>query len=74
MVLNTYDQTISCNNNGQPSGSQLTASVKAGDSITAYWSQWTHKEGPVTVYMASCGGSCASANSNSLKWFKIAET
>lgn len=26
------------------------------------------------VYMASCGGSCTSANSASLKWFKIAET
>ncbi|ESK89694.1 glycoside hydrolase family 61 protein [Moniliophthora roreri MCA 2997] len=73
-ILSPTASTISCNNNGQPSGSQLTATVKAGDSITAFWSQWTHKEGPVTVYMASCGGSCASANSNSLKWFKIAET
>lgn len=26
------------------------------------------------VYMASCGGSCSSANSASLSWFKIAET
>lgn len=26
------------------------------------------------VYMANCGGSCSSANSNSLNWFKIAET
>lgn len=37
-------------------------------------SQWTHREGPVMVYMASCGGACASANSASLKWFKIAQT
>jgi lytic cellulose monooxygenase (C1-hydroxylating) len=25
------------------------------------------------VYMASCGGSCSSANSASLNWFKISE-
>jgi hypothetical protein len=26
------------------------------------------------VYMAKCSGACTSANSNSLSWFKIAET
>ncbi|KAF6755390.1 glycoside hydrolase [Ephemerocybe angulata] len=26
------------------------------------------------VYLAKCPGSCSSANSNSLEWFKIAET
>ena len=26
------------------------------------------------VYMAKCPGTCTSANSNSLDWFKIAET
>lgn len=36
--------------------------------------QWTHAQGPVTVYMANCNGPCSSVSSNSLKWFKIAET
>lgn len=30
-------QTFSCNNNGQASAKQLSASVPAGTSITAYW-------------------------------------
>ncbi|TFK27937.1 hypothetical protein FA15DRAFT_701531 [Coprinopsis marcescibilis] len=72
-ILNAMDGTMSCNNNGQPSGGQLSATVKAGDKITARWGQWTHVEGPVMVYMARCPGSCSSANSNSLSWFKIDE-
>ncbi|TFK36720.1 cellulose-growth-specific protein [Crucibulum laeve] len=70
----TYFSKISCNNNGQASAGQLSATVAAGTAITAKWSQWTHAEGPVTVYMAKCSGSCSSNSSNSLKWFKIAET
>ncbi|KAG5637950.1 hypothetical protein H0H81_002478 [Sphagnurus paluster] len=37
-------------------------------------SQWTHAQGPVMVYMAKCAGTCTSNNSNSLQWFKIAQT
>ncbi|KAH9481140.1 Cellulose-growth-specific protein [Psilocybe cubensis] len=66
--------SLSCNNNGQASGSQLSATVPAGSTITAKYSQWTHAEGPVMVYMANCNGPCSSANSNSLKWFKIDQT
>ena len=66
-------QTIHCNDNGAASGGQLTANVTAGSEITAKWKQWTHREGPVMVYMADCGGDCTSANSASLKWFKIDE-
>jgi hypothetical protein len=65
---------MSCNNNGAAGPQQLSATVAAGTSITGVWSQWTHAEGPVTVYMAACGGSCTSATSSSLNWFKIAET
>jgi cellulase len=73
-ILSATDSTISCNNNGQASGAQLSASVTAGTTIVAKWSQWTHAQGPVMVYMAKCPGSCTSANSASLDWFKIAET
>ncbi|KAL0951995.1 hypothetical protein HGRIS_008649 [Hohenbuehelia grisea] len=68
-ILSPTDAKISCNNNGQASAKQLTTSVAAGTAITAHW-----RHGPVMVYMAKCSGSCTSSNSNSLKWFKIAET
>ncbi|KAH7094145.1 cellulose-growth-specific protein [Auriculariales sp. MPI-PUGE-AT-0066] len=73
-ILSATDSTMSCNNNGAASAKQLSATVAAGTSITGVWAQWTHKEGPVTVYMASCGGTCTSKTSSSLSWFKIAET
>uniref|UniRef100_A0A8H7Y2G1 AA9 family lytic polysaccharide monooxygenase n=1 Tax=Psilocybe cubensis TaxID=181762 RepID=A0A8H7Y2G1_PSICU len=73
-ILSTSSGSLSCNNNGQASGSQLSATVPAGSTITAKYSQWTHAEGPVMVYMANCNGPCSSANSNSLKWFKIDQT
>ncbi|KAF8972277.1 cellulose-growth-specific protein [Flammula alnicola] len=73
-ILSVSASIFSCNDNGQASAAQLSATVPAGTSITAKWSQWTHAQGPVTVYMAKCPGSCTSANSNTLKWFKIAET
>ncbi|KAH7928784.1 glycoside hydrolase family 61 protein [Leucogyrophana mollusca] len=64
--------SLSCNSNGASLGSgQLSATVAAGSSITAYWNTWPHSIGPVMVYMASCGGSCTSANTASLNWFKI---
>ncbi|KDR68577.1 hypothetical protein GALMADRAFT_146231 [Galerina marginata CBS 339.88] len=73
-ILSVSAATFSCNNNGQSSGAQLSATVAAGTSITAKWTQWTHAQGPVMVYMAKCTGACTAANSNTLKWFKIAQT
>ncbi|KAJ8701810.1 hypothetical protein PTI98_000563 [Pleurotus ostreatus] len=73
-ILSATASTISCNNNGQASAHQLTTSVPAGTQIVAHWSQWTHAQGPVMVYMAKCPGSCTAANSATLDWFKIAET
>ncbi|KAF8150179.1 cellulose-growth-specific protein [Crassisporium funariophilum] len=73
-ILSVSASTFSCNNNGQAASGQLTATVAAGTAITAKWSQWTHAQGPVMVYMAKCSGTCTSSNSNSLSWFKIAET
>ncbi|KAH7099341.1 cellulose-growth-specific protein [Auriculariales sp. MPI-PUGE-AT-0066] len=73
-ILSATDSTMSCNNNGAAGAKQLSATVAAGTAITGVWSQWTHKEGPVTVYMASCGGACTSQSSSSLSWFKISET
>jgi len=73
-ILTVSASTFACNDNGQAGAGQKSATVTAGSSITAKWSQWTHAQGPVMVYMAKCSGSCTSSNSNSLSWFKIAET
>ncbi|EJD51748.1 cellulose-growth-specific protein [Auricularia subglabra TFB-10046 SS5] len=73
-ILSVSASTFSCNNNGAAGPKQLSATVPAGSSITAKYTQWTHMEGPVTVYMAKCNGACTSNNSGSLSWFKIAET
>ncbi|KAF9484800.1 glycoside hydrolase family 61 protein [Pholiota conissans] len=73
-ILSVSASTFSCNDNGQASAGQLSATVPAGTTIVAKWPQWTHAQGPVMVYMANCNGPCTSANSNSLKWFKIAQT
>lgn len=58
-----------CNNAGQTS--QLHGEIAAGSDITATWAQWTHAEGPVTVYMAKCPGSCADFDGSGNVWFKI---
>ncbi|KDQ11420.1 glycoside hydrolase family 61 protein [Botryobasidium botryosum FD-172 SS1] len=73
-ILSPTGATIHCNNNGESGPSQQSITVAAGQEVTAYWSQWTHAEGPVTVYLAKCSGSsCTGFSSAGAKWFKIAE-
>jgi len=73
-ILNAVATTLGCNNNGASGSNQQDITIAAGTSITAFWSQWTHAEGPVTVYLAQCPGStCTGFDSNSAKWFKISE-
>ncbi|KAG8927997.1 hypothetical protein FRC03_011124 [Tulasnella sp. 419] len=73
-ILNPSDSTLHCNNGGESGPSQQSITINAGDTIYAYWPQWTHAEGPVTVYMAACPGtSCTGYSSASASWFKIAE-
>ncbi|KAG8938274.1 hypothetical protein FRC03_007442 [Tulasnella sp. 419] len=73
-ILNPSDAKLHCNNGGESGPSQLSITLNAGDTVTAYWPQWTHAEGPVTVYMAACpGSSCTGYGSASASWFKIAE-
>jgi len=70
-ILTPTGTNIRCNNQGQTS--QLSAPINAGDKITAVWTQWTHAEGPVTVYMAKCPGSCSGFDGSGAVWFKIDE-
>uniref|UniRef100_D8QB46 AA9 family lytic polysaccharide monooxygenase n=1 Tax=Schizophyllum commune (strain H4-8 / FGSC 9210) TaxID=578458 RepID=D8QB46_SCHCM len=71
--MDATDATIHCNDDGTAGAGQQTATIAAGSEITAKWDQWTHREGPVMVYLANCGGDCTSVNSADLKWFKIDE-
>ena len=72
-IAQAIPQTIHCNDDGTAGAGQQTATIAAGSEITAKWDQWTHREGPVMVYLANCGGDCTSVNSADLKWFKIDE-
>jgi len=60
---------IRCNNNGQTS--KFHGEIAAGSKITAFWKQWTHAEGPVTVYLSRCPSNDCSNYDGSGDWFKI---
>ncbi|KAL2060593.1 hypothetical protein VTL71DRAFT_9234 [Oculimacula yallundae] len=53
----------------------ISAPVKAGGKVDLHWNTWpaSHK-GPVINYMANCGGSCATVDKSTLKFFKISES
>jgi len=51
----------------------LAATVTAGQTVTAVWSQWTHSQGPVTVYLYKCAGAFSSCDGSGAGWFKIDE-
>lgn len=74
-ITDATDPQLACNDDGSAGALQLTANVKAGSAITAYWNQvWPHPYGPMLTYLAQCPGTtCTGVNSNTLKWFKIDE-
>lgn len=49
----------------------LSATIAAGDSITAFWAQWTHQQGPVMVWMYACNGAFTACDGKGPNWFKI---
>jgi cellulase len=64
---------MACNLNGAVAAK--SASVAAGSVIVANWNNpWPHNIGPMVVWMANCGGSCASFNPTGKVWFKIQQT
>ncbi|KAJ7780070.1 glycosyl hydrolase family 61-domain-containing protein [Mycena maculata] len=75
-ILSPTDPTIACNDDGTSGALQLTATVKAGTPIVAYWNQvWPHPYGPMLTYLAQCPGTtCTGVNANTLQWFKIDES
>jgi hypothetical protein len=73
-----YNPTTSCSAskircNGGTSAT-LNASAAPGDSVSAIWSQWTHSQGPIIVWMYKCPGSSFSGcDGSGANWFKIDE-
>ncbi|KAG9083150.1 hypothetical protein FRC07_013999, partial [Ceratobasidium sp. 392] len=73
-ILDPVDKTMHCNDDGTSGPSQQTLTIAPGQTITSYYTQWTHAEGPYTVYLAACPSTgCTGVNSASVKWFKIYE-
>lgn len=73
-ILNSEAATLACNNAGESltGAAQLTATVKAGSAITAYWNAWGHPTGPMLTYLAQCpGSSCSGVDSTTLKWVSV---
>lgn len=74
-VLDTSSDALGCNDKGQMGDGTATANINAGDDIKFTWNTWpTDHHGPVTCYMADCGGDCSKFSVNDAKWFKIDET
>ncbi|KAF9733935.1 glycoside hydrolase 61 [Paraphaeosphaeria minitans] len=69
---NAYQSAdINCHKNSAPGA--LTATVKAGGSLTFTWgpNAWPHPYGPVLGYVAACNGDCSKVVKTNLQWVKI---
>lgn len=64
---------MACHRGGEPAA--LSVDVSAGGVLTLEWDTWPESHhGPVLDYLAACPSSgCASADKESLSWFKISE-
>lgn len=67
-TMTVTDAKMRCNGGTTAS---LSASIKAGENITANYKQWTHQQGPVMVWMFKCSGEFASCDGSGKGWFKI---
>ncbi|KAK0632965.1 glycoside hydrolase family 61 protein [Immersiella caudata] len=67
-IFDVTDPKMRCNGG---SFAKLSAPVKAGDTITAVWKQYTHQQGPVMVWLFKCPGDFANCGGEGKGWFKI---
>jgi hypothetical protein len=67
-TLTITDKKVMCNGG---TSADLVAPVAAGGKIKAIWSQWTHSQGPVMVWMYKCAGDHKSCDGSGKKWFKV---
>lgn len=75
-VLDFTSGDMTCNVGAQDAQwrTNHTAPVDAGSDMSLTWVRWPddHK-GPVTVWMADCGGDCTDFDGTGSVWFKIDE-
>ncbi|KAF8070660.1 glycosyl hydrolase family 61-domain-containing protein [Lyophyllum atratum] len=65
------DPDLPCHHGGDD-GTGLVAAATAGSQVTFRWSYWPgDHQGPVSTYMASCNGDCATFSANNARWFKL---
>jgi len=69
-ITSAADPKLRCN--GGTSATQ-NATAAPGDKVTAIWSQWTHSQGPIMVWLYKCAGAFASCDGSGAGWFKIDE-
>ena len=67
-IMSVSSAAMRCNGG---SSAALSATVAAGQTVTAVWSQWTHAQGPVMVWMYKCSGALTSCDGSGVGWFKI---
>lgn len=68
-ILDVTSAAMTCNGG---TSAPASATVAAGQNVTAVWAQWTHQQGPVMVWLYKCSGSFGSGCVGSGKnWFKI---
>ncbi|KAH7384094.1 cel1 protein precursor [Phaeosphaeria sp. MPI-PUGE-AT-0046c] len=67
-TMSITDRKVLCNGG---TSADLVAKVAAGGKVTAKWSQWTHAQGPVMVWLYKCSGDHKSCDGSGKKWFKI---
>lgn len=67
-TMSINDKKVMCNGG---TSAELSAKIGAGSKIKALWSQWTHEQGPVMVWMYKCAGDFKSCDGSGKKWFKV---
>jgi hypothetical protein len=67
-TMTITDKKVMCNGG---TSADLSAKIAAGSKIKAIWSQWTHEQGPVMVWMYKCAGDFKSCDGSGKKWFKV---
>ncbi|KAK0712843.1 glycoside hydrolase family 61 protein [Lasiosphaeria miniovina] len=76
-IFSVDDKFLACNKPGTPAVAYMP--IRAGEDITAVYWYWLHPVGPMTVWLAQCGGSdttqdlCSAVDVNEAEWFKIWE-
>ncbi|KAK3313588.1 glycoside hydrolase family 61 protein [Apodospora peruviana] len=69
-ITSASDAKLRCNGG---TSATLNATAAPGDSVEAIWSQWTHSQGPILVWMYKCAGAFSSCDGSGANWFKIDE-